>query len=103
MSSNKEYWAEIISEYKASGLSQSSFCQQNNLSNHQFQYELKKHRQALKPETGFESVSVVSSATVSSENSTMNVAIHFSNKIRCDITTDIKSVASLFSQLVQLC
>ena len=51
MSQQKKYWDAIIEQYKASGLSQTAFCKQNELSYNQFQYRwyLHNHAEKVKP------------------------------------------------------
>jgi len=104
--SDQGLWEEIIKQYKASGLSQVAFCGENNLSNNQFNYRWREHNKARKAQTGsseFESVSVMLSDSRPLVVSKMNVRIHLSNQIRCDIAVDLKEFASLLRQLVQSC
>lgn len=107
MSNKEAYWDEIFKCYKASGLSRSVFCKQNNLSNNQFHYRWSKHNKALKeqrlPEQ-FEIVSVLSSKPqIPALATTINMKVYLPNQIRCDIRVDLNGVSSLLTQLVQLC
>lgn len=102
--SQKANWEEIFERYKASGLSQPEFCRRNSLSNNQFQYRWYERNKALKAQAlsveRFETVSVASNTTTSAP---ISAVIHLPNKIRCDAAVTIKDLASLLSQLVQLC
>ena len=104
--SEQTNWEEIFVQYKASGLSQLAFCRANNLSNNQFHYRWYEYNKALKAEavsTGFESISVVSTATRPLVASKIQVKIHLPNQIRCDVSVEIKEFALLLAQLVQPC
>jgi len=68
MSKHKIDWEDVFSHYKASSLSQSAFCKQNNLSNNQFQYRWYERNKALKAHASpeqFESISVISTGSIS--------------------------------------
>lgn len=106
MSKQRTNWEEIISRYKASGLTQSSFCKQNNLSKNQFRYRWETRNKGLKAQTSpssFESISIVSPQVNLAVTTTISMSIHLPNQIRCDVTTDLKGLFPLMAQLVQLC
>lgn len=106
MSKQRPDWEEIFSRYKASGLTQSTFCKQNNLSINQFRYCWESHNKGLKMQvslSSFESVSVISTPATPLTTSTMNLSIYLPNQIRCDMTTDLNGFSALLTQLVQLC
>jgi hypothetical protein len=106
MSKHKIDWEDVFSRYKASSLSQSAFCKQNNLSNNQFQYRWYERNKALKAHASpeqFESISVISTPAVPMMISTINMSIHLPNEIRCDVTTDLNGLSPILAQLVQLC
>lgn len=106
MSKQKTHWDDIFSRYKASGLTQSTFCKQNNLSINQFRYRWESRNKELKTQTlpsSFESVSVLSTPAIPLITSTINLSIYLPNQIRCDVTTDLNGFSPLLTQLVQLC
>jgi hypothetical protein len=105
MSKQRAHWEEIFSRYKASGLSQSTFCKQNNLSINQFRYRWESRNKGLKTQASslFESVSVMSKPAIPLIPSTINLSIYLPNQIRCDMTTDLNGFSPLLTQLVQLC
>ena len=106
LKSGQAYWAEIFIRYKASGLSQPAFCKANNLSNNKFHYRWSEHNKALKAQTGyspFESVSVIPTDTRALVVPKINVKLHLSTPLRCDVALDLKELASLLTHLVQPC
>jgi len=105
MSKQRTHWEEIFSCYEASGLTQSTFCKQNNLSINQFRYRWESRNKGLKTQSSssFESVSVISTPAIPLITSTINLSIYLPNQIRFDVTTDLNGFSPLLTQLVQLC
>ena len=107
MSKQRTHWEEIFSCYETSGLTQSAFCKQNNLSINQFRYRWESRNKGLKthasPSSSFESVSVTSTPAIPLTTSTINLSIYLPNQIRCDMTMDLNGFSPLLTQLVQLC
>lgn len=106
MSKQKTNWEEIFSCYEASGLTQSMFCKQNNLSINQFRYRWESRNKGLKTQassSSFESVSVMTTPAIPLITSTINLSIYLPKQIRCDVTTDLNGFSPLLTRLVQLC
>lgn len=116
MSEKVNYWESIISEYKASGLSQPAFCKQNGLSCNQFQYRRYQHNLAKRAKQtsspfadvmagSFESITIAQAPVKDEVNYMTDLAIHLPNKIRCDVKMDFRNNAfvALLKQLVALC
>lgn len=115
MAEKDNYWQELFTEYKKSGLKRLEFCQQNNLSHSQFRYQWNKQsqiaRRALKLaashsiESIFEPVVVTKQNDAIVSNRIIELAIHLPNKIRCDLKMDMNGYdfPSLLKQLVAIC
>ena len=117
MSEQMNYWESIIAEYKTSGSSQPVFCKQNGLSCNQFQYRWSQHNLAKRVQkkpctienncvpSSFESVTIVHPPHKEENSHVAALAIHFPNKIRCDVKMDLcnDAFATLLKQLVAIC
>jgi len=114
MTEKDNYWRELFTEYKRSGLKRLEFCQKNNISLPQFRYQWNKQsqvtRRALKltPQASeflFEPVVVTKLTEPMVDNKIVELAIHLPNKIRCDLKIDMNShdFSSLLQQLVAVC
>ena len=109
------YWRELFTEYKKSGLKRLEFCQKNNISHSQFRYQWNKQsqmaRRALKltqphPAASlFEPVVVTKLTESLVANKIVELSIHLPNKIRCDLKIDLSrhDFSSLLQQLVAVC
>ena len=109
------YWRELFTEYKQSGLKRLEFCQQNGISHSQFRYQWNKQsqttRRALKltpihpAESLFEPVVVTKLTEPMVANKIVELTIHLPNKIRCDLKIDMgrHDFSSLLQQLVAVC
>ena len=119
MSELIQYWETIIDEYRASGLSQPVFCKQNGLSLNQFHYRWSQHNLARRAKAKpfilknnavgnlFEPVTITPLLSAPKEEIShiAELAIHLSNRIRCDVKMDLRTeaFATLLKQLVALC
>jgi hypothetical protein len=118
MSQRNKYWDAIIEQYKASGLSQLSFCKQNELSCNQFQYRWYLHNRAEKAKAkltvrenssslnAFESVTIsIPASAPQKEMYVTELMIHLPNQISCAVKMDFRTngFATLLKQLVALC
>lgn len=115
MSKEIKNWDAIIDEYKGSGLSQPDFCKTKEFSYNQFQYRWYQHNLAKRAKAkrsilennstknAFESVTITSLSPAPKEetNHVAELAIHFPNKIRCDVKMDLRTnaFATLLKQL----
>jgi hypothetical protein len=118
MSQRNKYWDAIIEQYKASGLSQPAFCNQNDLSCNQFHYRWSLYNRAEKAKdklvvrenssslADFESVRLSIPFYASQEETHVTeLMIHLPNQVRCAIKIDFRTngFATLLKQLVALC
>ena len=114
MTEQDNYWRELFTEYKKSGLKRLEFCQKNDIPHSQFRYQWNKQSQATRhalklrhtpAESLFESVVVTKSTEPFVVNKMVELTIHLPNKIRCEFKMDLSSndFSSLLKYLVAIC
>ena len=115
MTEQDNYWRELFTEYKKSGLKRLEFCQKNDISHSQFRYQWNKQRQVERrtlrlthpqlAESIFEPVVVTKLMEPMVANKIVELAIHLPNKIRCDLKINMSShdFSSVLKQLVAIC
>ena len=113
---NKD-WEEILTQYKASNLTQRDFCKKHELSLNQFRYRwerlylLKKNQEKALIQEGhpipfFEPVDIkFPSCDPKEVINITEVSIHLPNQIRCDVKVDFhtNTFPTLLKQLMMLC
>ncbi|HDV5785687.1 TPA: hypothetical protein RJD83_002662 [Legionella pneumophila] len=88
----KEDWEEILSQFELSGLTQKSFCAQNNLSHKQFVYRWNsRNRSRKRTNATFENITVLSKPLLQKESS-YTLRIHLANKIHCEVTISLSAI-----------
>jgi hypothetical protein len=115
MTEQGNYWRELFTEYKKSGLKRLDFCQKNDISHSQFRYQWNKQHQAARralkltplhaAESLFEPVVVTKLTERMVANKIVELTVHLPNKIRCDLKIDMSShdFSALLQQLVAVC
>ena len=118
MSRQNTNWEDIFARYKASGLTQTAFCKQDNVAFNKFQYRWSKKTQAAKLgaeadvkkksiKNSFEPITLSSlpSIVATKGSNVIELSIHLPNKIRCEvkIDSDANGLSMLLKELVSLC
>ena len=95
MKTNRKYnWPELIASFEASGLTQTAFCNQNNINPKYFNQKLNKEK--IKQDTRFSKVEVDTSA----HNEIQGFVLQVGNvKIHCPDTMPLQSFLHLVNQL----